>query len=68
MDHVARPLHILLAEKEEMIWFNNIICLKPCQFERITWRCLFVLKYVMESAVQSAMLSVMKFVMLEKDI
>ena len=36
MDHVAGPLHILLAEKEERIWFD-IICLKLYQFEGNTW-------------------------------
>ena len=61
MDHVAGPLHILLAEKEGWIWFN-IIYLKLYQFERITWWCLFVLESVLESALQS----VLKFVMLEK--
>jgi hypothetical protein len=32
MDHVAGPIHILLAEREGRIWFN-IICLKPYQFK-----------------------------------
>jgi hypothetical protein len=54
MDHVARPLQILLVEKEGMIWFN-IICLKLYQFEKITWWCLFVMGFVMEYAVQLVM-------------
>jgi hypothetical protein len=45
MDHVAGPLHILLAEKEGRIWFN-IICLKLYQFEKITRWCLFVLESI----------------------
>jgi hypothetical protein len=49
MDHVVGPLHILLAEKEVRIWFNTI-SLKLYQFERITWWCLSILEYVMESA------------------
>jgi hypothetical protein len=32
MDHVGRPLHMLLAEKEGRIWFNKT-CLKLYQFE-----------------------------------
>jgi hypothetical protein len=32
MDHVGRPLHMLLAEKEGRIWFNKT-CLKFYQFE-----------------------------------
>ena len=51
--HVAGPLHILLAEKEGRIWFNKI-CLKPYQFERITWWCLSVL----ESALKIVMLKI----------
>ena len=35
MDHVAGPLHNLLAGKEGRIWYN-IICLKLYQFKRIT--------------------------------
>ena len=46
MDHVAGPLHILLAEKEGRIWFN-IICLKLYQFERTTWWCLSVLESIL---------------------
>ena len=48
MDHVAGPLRILLAEKEGRIWFN-VLCLKLYQFERITWWCLSVLEYVLQS-------------------
>ena len=55
MDHVAWPLHILLAEKEGRIWFN-VICLKLYQFKRITWWCLFVLEFVLEFAPQYVML------------
>jgi len=40
MDHVAGPLHILLAEKEGMIWFN-ITCLKLYQSENFNGWCLF---------------------------
>ena len=57
MDHVAGPLHILLAKKEGMIWFN-LICPKLYQFKRITWWCLFVMEFVMEF--------VLNFFMLEK--
>ena len=57
MDHVAGPLHILLAEKEGRIWFN-IICLKFYQFERITWSCLSIKEYSLQS--------LLKFVPLEK--
>ena len=60
MDHVAGPLHILLAEKEGRIAFN-IICLKLYQFERTTWWCLYVLEYVLDSAMQF----VLKYVMLK---
>ena len=38
MDHVAGPLHILLAEKEGRTWLYKI-CLKIYQFERTTWWC-----------------------------
>jgi hypothetical protein len=55
MDHVAGPLHILLAKKEGRIWLN-IICVKLYQVERITWWCLYVLESVLEYAVQSVML------------
>ena len=51
MDHVAGPLHILLAEKEGRIWFN-ITCLELYQFERISWRCLSVLEFVMKFDLQ----------------
>ena len=47
MGHVARPLHILLAEIEGRIWFN-IVCLKLYQFKRIDWWCLFVLEPALE--------------------
>ena len=57
MDHIAGPLHILLAEKEGRIWFD-IICLKLYQCERNTWWCLSLLGFVLES--------VMKFNMLKK--
>ena len=41
MDHVAGPLHILLAVKrgEDLVL---IICLKLYQFERTTWWCLSI--------------------------
>jgi hypothetical protein len=61
MDHVAGPLHILLAEKVGRIWFN-MICLNLYQFKRITWWCLSVLEFVMEFSLQF----VLKYVMLEK--
>ena len=61
MDHVAGPLHILLAENEGRIWFH-IICLKRYQFKRITWWCLCVLEFILESVLEF----VLKFVMLEK--
>ena len=43
MDHVAGPLHSLLAKKDGRVWFN-IVCLKLYQFKRITWWCLFIKK------------------------
>jgi hypothetical protein len=49
--------------KKGMIWFN-IICLKLYQFRRITRWCL----YVLESVVESTLQSVLKFVILEKNI
>ena len=52
MDHLAGPLHILLAEKEGRIWFK-VICLKLYQFERITWWCLFIMESILEYALQS---------------
>ena len=55
MDHVAGPLHILLAKKEGRIWFN-IICLKLYQYERTTWWCLYVMKFVLESTMEYAIL------------
>ena len=61
MDHIARPLHILLAEKEGRIWFD-IICLKIYQFERITWWGLSIL----ESAVECIMEYALQYVMLGK--
>jgi len=51
----SRPLHTLLAEKEEGIWFN-IICLKLYQFKRTTWWCLYVPKYVLNFTLQSVIL------------
>ena len=65
MDHVAGPLHILLAGKEGRIWFN-IKYLKLYQFKRITWWCLFVLESILESVLKSAMQSILKFVLMEK--
>ena len=69
MDHVAGPLHILLAGKEGRIWFN-MICLKLYQFERTTWWCLFVLEFILESILkfilEIALISVLKFVLLGK--
>ena len=62
MDHVAGPLHILLAEKEGRIWFN-IICLKLYQFKRITWWCFYVLEFSMEFALPS----ILNNVLLEKN-
>jgi hypothetical protein len=57
MDHVARPLHILLAKKGGGF---DIVCLKLYKFERITSWCLSILKsilkYVMEFALQYVML------------
>ena len=68
MDHVARPLHVLLAKKEERIWFNNT-CFKLYQFERTTWWCLYVLEFVTESILEFileiSLQYVMKFVVLE---
>src|ERR1700737_3680888 len=61
MNHVAGPLHILLAEKEGRIWFN-IICLQVDQFKIITLCCFSVLESVMEFSMQS----VLKYVLLEK--
>ena len=61
MDHVAGPLHTLLAEKEGRIWFN-VICLKLYQFTRITWWCLSIIEYVLKSTLQL----ILKYVMLEK--
>ena len=61
MDHVAEPLHILLAETEGRISFN-IICLKLYQLEKITWWCLSVLEFILKSTLQF----VMKPVLLEK--
>jgi hypothetical protein len=54
-------LHNLLAEKEGRIWFNTT-SLKLYQCRRITWWCLFILKFVLQFAMQS----VLKFVLLEK--
>ena len=65
MDHVAGPLHILLAEKEGRISFD-IICFKLYQFERITWWCLFVLESILEYVLESALQSILKSTMLEK--
>ena len=53
MNHVAGPLHILLAEKEGRIWFS-IICVKIYQFKRITWWCLSVLEFALEFVMKSA--------------
>ena len=47
--------------KEKRIWFS-IICLKLYQFRRITWWCLSVLEYVLESSLKF----VLKSIMLEK--
>ena len=65
MDHVARPLHILLVEKKGRIWFN-IICLKFYQFERTTWWCLFVLKSILDSIMEYSLPSVVTYFMLGK--
>ena len=65
MDHVAGPLHILLAEKEDMIWFN-IICLKLYQFKRITWWCLSVLESIREYILAFVMEYALNFVLLVK--
>ena len=61
MDHVVGPLHALLAEKEGRIWFN-IICFKLYQFKIITWWCMLVLEFTMESNLKY----VLKFVLLPK--
>jgi hypothetical protein len=61
MDHVARPLHILLAEKEGRNWFN-IKCLKLYQFEIITWWCLSILECILKFILHC----VLKFVPLKK--
>ena len=58
MDHVAGPLHTLLAEKEGRIWFN-IICLKLYQFKRSMWWCLSVLESILKSIMKSALKSVL---------
>ena len=63
MDHVAGPLHILLAEKEARIWFN-IVCLKLYQFKRTTWWCLYVLEYITKFALQY----ILEFVLLKDKI
>ena len=65
MDHVAGPLHILLAEKKWRSWFN-IICLKFYQFGRTTWWCLSILEFVLESILESALKFVLKYVTLGK--
>ena len=67
MDHVVGPLHILLAEKEGRIWFN-IICLKLYQFERTTWWCLFVPKYILESTLKYVMLKNIKKIMVSRNL
>ena len=54
---------VFCSWKKGMIRFN-MMCLKLYQFQRITRWCLYVLKYVVESALQS----VLKFIMLEKNI
>ena len=59
MDHVAGPLHILLAEKEGRIWFN-IICLKLYQFERTIWWCLSVLESILDYVMKFVMLKILK--------
>ena len=63
MDHVAGPLHILLAEKVGRIWFN-LICLKFYQFKKITWWCLCVLESILEYVLESTLKHVLKSVML----
>ena len=65
MDHVVGPLHILLAEKEERIWFN-IICLKIYQCERTTWWCLYVMESFLDCIMESAPKYVLKVIMLKK--
>ena len=57
-------MHILLAKKEERIWFN-IICLKIYPFERITWWCLYVLESIMGYVLEFALKFVLKPVMLK---
>jgi hypothetical protein len=72
MDHVARPLHILLVEKEGRTWFN-IKCLKLFYFKRIIWWCLSVLEFVLESILEfvleyileSSLKYVLEFILLE---
>ena len=64
MDHVAGPLHILLAGKEGRVWFH-IICLKLYQFKRITWWRLSVV----DNALQSLMLKkILKKVMVSRNL
>ena len=38
MDHVAGPLHILLAKKEGRIWFS-VICLNPKNHGVLEFAC-----------------------------
>ena len=60
MDHVAGPLHILLAKKSGGDWVN-IICLKSYQFETTIWWCLYVLESILEYVLESSL----KFVLLK---
>ena len=64
MDHVPGPLHILLAEKEGRIWFIMIF-LNHYQFEKITWWCLCVLDFVLESIMEYVMRFALQYVMLK---
>ena len=49
------PVAYFVGRKEGRIGLN-IICLKLYQFDRITWWCLYVLKYVLKSILKYAML------------
>ena len=59
----CRTIGYFVGRKERRIWFN-LICLKLHQFERNTWRCLSIMEFVVEFALQS----VLKSTLLEKNI
>jgi hypothetical protein len=64
MDHVAGPLHILLAEKEGRNWFI-LIRLKLYQSGIITRWCLSIMKSTLKCVLESPLQCVMKPIMLE---